>query len=456
MKNSKMIFAGLLLVTSCLITQTSYGTEIPANTQGQAVVSLSSMLQKVMPAVVNVNVRGEIPVVTDPFAEAPQEDEDESPTARKFESLGSGVIVDASHGYILTNAHLIRKAKSITIKLSDGRTMKAKLIGTDPESDIAVLQIPAEKLSALPLANSDELKVGDFVAAIGNPFGLNQTVTSGIISGLQRSDLHIEGYENFIQTDASINPGNSGGALVNMQGQLIGINTAILAASGGNIGISFAIPANMAKSVMEQLVKYGSMRRGVMGVLLQNLNQELATAFNTQLSSGALVTLVTPGSPAERAGFKAGDIIQQVNGKAVKDAFQVRNTIGLLRPGSPVSLQILRGGNPLTINLVTIDPKQYQQQTETSNPFLYGVALRDFDAQTPTGRQVKGVEVTNVAPNSAAWLAGMGLRPGDVIISANQMPVTHLAELKQATQQDKQKLLLNVLRQGGALYIVVK
>lgn len=455
-----ILFIGLLSFFSLPGYSAPSNVALPQIPDHQTIPSLAPMLQNVMPAVVNINVRGEVAVAENPFSDHQDENDDNADTdtrsARKFENLGSGVIVDANKGYILTNAHLIRQAKVITVKLSDGRSLKAKLIGTDPPSDIAVLEIKSNKLSALPLANSDKVKVGDFVAAIGNPFGLNQTVTSGIISGLERSDLHIEGYESFIQTDASINPGNSGGALVNLQGELIGINTAILAPSGGNIGISFAIPSNMAKSVMEQLIKYGAVRRGLMGVLVQNFTPELASAFNISETEGAIVTLVTPTSPAEKAGLKIGDIIQSINDMKVKNALQVRNAIGLLRAGSAVTLQVLRNSKPITIKLTITDPKVYQQQAEAQNPFLFGLALRDFYEQTPSGKDLKGVEVVFVTPNTAAYQGGLGLKQGDIILSANQIPITSLQEFKQAVARNNQQLLLNVLRQGGAMFIVIK
>lgn len=419
--------------------------------------SLAPMLERAMPSVVNINIRGEVgddenllnmpgPVSDDEGSNAPR---------RKFESLGSGVIMDAGHGYIATNAHLLRKANVITVKLGDGRSFKAKLIGLDAPSDLAVIQIHADNLHALPFADSDKLRVGDFVAAIGNPFGLNQTVTSGIISGLQRNDLRIEGYENFIQTDAPINPGNSGGALVNMKGELIGINTAILTPMGGNIGISFAIPTNMAKSVTEQLIQYGTVRRGLMGVLVQNLTPELATAFHIPYSQGAVVTLITPGSPAEKAGFQVGDIIQDVNGMAIKDSNQVRNIVGLLRAGSSLKIKVLRQNKTMNLSLETADPKAYQQESEAKYPFLFGVALRDFDEQTASGRDIRGVEVVNLSQNSAAFAGGLGIHPGDVILSANQQPVKSVTELKQIAQKSSDQLLLNVLRQGGALFVVI-
>jgi serine protease Do len=443
MKKILAFCATALLFGHCLL---SYAATPLINSAG-----LSSMLKDVTPAVVNVAAQGEIANPENPFAQP----NTPPPRPRQFESLGSGVIIDASNGYILTNAHLLRDVKTTTITLSDGRVFKAKIIGVDTPSDVAVLQIKGDHLTAAKLGDSDLLKVGDFVAAIGNPFGLNQTVTSGIVSALERTQLGIEGYENFIQTDASINPGNSGGALVNQQGQLIGINTAIYAPSGGNVGIGFAIPINMARSVMSQLVKYGSVSRGLMGVLVQDFTPALANAFHLPNQTGALVTAVSPNSPAANAGMKPGDLIQAVDDKTIKNGGQVRNTVGLLRVGSRISLKVLRDGKSLSVSMVTADPKQYVAVTQQKNRFLFGVTLGVFDQQTTALGRVKGVQLLQVAEDSMGWRSG--LRPGDVVVSANQTPITTIEQLQQISQQSKDELLLNILRvNGGAAFVVVK
>lgn len=453
MKKIRFIIAATFL----LLLSHSALAALPYPSNQQSTPSLAPMLQKIMPAVVNIKVEGTIQ--TNPGGLA-NEDESDRPGANRnalphrFQGLGSGVIVDAGHGYVITNAHVIREAKTIKVMLSDGRTFKANLIGADAPSDVALLQIKASGLTELRWGNSDQLKVGDFVAAIGNPFGLNQTVTSGIISALERSNLGIEGYENFIQTDASINPGNSGGALINLKGELIGVNTAILGPAGGSIGIGFAIPANMARSVMVQLIKYGSVRRGLMGVLVQDLTPELANAFHFSLkTSGALVAMVTPSSPAERADFKVGDVILAVNGEPVINASQVKNRVGLLRVGANVSLTVLRAGKTMNLKLVTQDPEQYQRVNEAKNPFLYGTILKHFDQQLPAQGHVIGILVLHVAENTAAWHGG--LRPGDVIVSANQQQATTLTQLDTIAQAAGKQLLLNVLRQNGALFVVI-
>ncbi len=415
--------------------------------------SISQILQTIMPAVVNVSAQGDIPLNQLP-APTPGR-----PYPRHFESMGSGVIMDAKKGYILTNAHVIHDAKTITITLSDGRVFKATPKGVDPASDIALLTITPDHLIQIPLGNSDHLKVGDFVAAIGNPFGLNQTVTSGIISALQRTGLGIEGYENFIQTDASINPGNSGGALINLQGQLIGINTAILSSnpmSAGNIGIGFAIPINMADGIMKQLAEYGSVKRGLMGVLVQDLTPALATALHLPLNStGALVSQVPTYSPAAKAGIITGDIIQGLNNTPIQNAGQVKNIVGMLRVDDKVSVKLLRKGEgEKTITVVLSDPKQYKQMAEHDNPFLYGLALRSFDQTVTRQGHLVGVEVVNIDEDSMAWHAG--IRPGDVITSANQKPVRNVAELQSIAKQTKNELLVNVLSRGGIRFLVIK
>lgn len=413
--------------------------------------SISQILQPIMPAVVNVSVQGDIPPNQLPPPVPGR------PYPRHFESMGSGVIVDAGKGYILTNAHVIHEAKSITVTLSDGRVFKGTLKGADPASDIALITITPDHLTQIPLGNSDNLKVGDFVAAIGNPFGLNQTVTSGIVSALQRTGLGIEGYENFIQTDAPINPGNSGGALINLKGELVGINTAILASSSnaGNIGIGFAIPANMANGVMKQLAEYGSVKRGLMGVLVQDLTPALATALHMPANSeGALVSQVPAYSPAAKSGIVTGDIIQSLNNISIKNAGQVKNIVGMLRVNDKVSVKLLRQGKTINTELTLSDPKQYTQTAEHDNPFLYGLALRNFD-QTVTGHgRLVGIEVVNIDEESMAWHAG--IRPGDVITSANQKPISSVAELQAIAKQTKDELLVNVLSRAGVRFVVIK
>jgi serine protease DegQ len=316
--------------------------------------SLAPLLKQVTPAVVNIAVKGteevDNPLLKDPlfrrFFNIP-----EGPIKREVQAAGSGVIVDAQAGYVITNNHVIEHADHIVVTLKDNRHFDAKLIGADPDTDVAILKIDPSNLTAITIGDSDRLEVGDFVVAIGNPFGLGQTVTSGIVSALGRSGLDIEHYENFIQTDAAINPGNSGGALINLRGELIGINTAIVGPSGGNVGIGFAVPINMARSVMDQLVAHGEVKRGRIGVTLQDLTPDIAEAMHVDVNEGAIVSKVDPQSPAKRAGIKPGDVIVGVNGTPVHGSSDLRNRVGLMSIGQTVSLTILRGGAQQTIDV---------------------------------------------------------------------------------------------------------
>lgn len=437
-------------------------------TLGQAanepIPSLAPVLKDIMPAIVNVAVQGYMPDNTAPAASGEEEENPRPPArvpqkSRKFESIGSGVIMDPKNGIIITNDHVIRNANLITITLQDGRRLKAKLIGGDSETDLAVLKVDAKHLKSLVIGDSDNLQVGDFVVAIGNPFGLNsfgnsQSATFGIISALKRSDLNIEGVENFIQTDAAINPGNSGGALVNTKGELIGINTAILSPYGGNVGIGFAIPVNMVKDVAQQIIKFGSIHRGLMGIFVQHLTPELAQSMGySEDFQGALVAQVNPNSPAEHAGLKAGDIITQINDTKITQATQVKTTISLLRVGTTVKINIQRDNKPLTLSAVVTDAKTHEQELQSNNPFLYGLALRSFEQESPPHGNVIGVQVVGASENSAGWRAG--LRPGDIIISGNKTPVTDVKSLQTIAQQKKQQLLVQILRGPGAMYILI-
>jgi len=339
---------------------------------GGAVPSLAPMLARVTPGVVNIAVRGkartENPLLQDPFFRRffnlPQRQQQEE---RETQATGSGVIVDAAQGYVLTNGHVVDNATRIEVTTKDNRRFTGKLVGRDTETDIALLQIPSQNLVAVPVGDSDRLQVGDFVLAVGNPFGLGQTVTSGIVSALGRSGLGIEGYEDFIQTDASINPGNSGGPLVNLLGQVVGINTAILAPGGGNIGIGFAVPINMARRVMDQIVRYGEVKRGRIGVAIQDLTPELAQAMNTNQANGAVIARVESGSPAEQAGLRTGDLVVAVNGTPVRSGTQLRNTIGLARIGDQVTLTVDRRGSEYTIP-VRIDPAAAAAARQRARP----------------------------------------------------------------------------------------
>src|SRR3984885_14944203 len=327
---------------------------IPSSVDGQALPSLAPMLERVTPAVVNINSKTRVkvrnPLMDDPFfrqffgmQNAPRE--------RIEQSLGSGVIIDASKGYVLTNNHVVEGADDIQVTLHDGRTLKAKLIGTDPDTDVAVIQIPAEHLSAMPLADSSQLHVGDFVVAVGNPFGVGQSASSGIVSGLNRTGLGGRGFQNFIQTDASINPGNSGGALVNLRGELVGINSQIFSTSGGSNGIGFAIPSDLSSDVMRQLIATGSVKHGTLGVQTQDLTAEIASMLGAAPGQGAAVTRVRADSPAAAAGLKAGDVIVALNGKPIHGDNELHNAEGLAPIGSDIELKLIRDGKPVTLNV---------------------------------------------------------------------------------------------------------
>lgn len=449
------VLASFLLSVACLFSMNIY-----ASTPVDA--SIAPMLETVLPTI--VNIRAQIKVtdfntLREIIKQRGQTQDNDNNTSDQtlpstFLSVGSGVIVDAKNGYIITNAHVVNDAQNITVTLSDARHFTAKVIGLDKPSDIAILQIKAKNLTATPIGDSNNVKVGDYVAAIGNPFGLSQTVTSGIVSALGRTQIGIESYENFIQTDAPINPGNSGGALINMQGQLIGINTAILAPNQGSIGIGFAIPANMAKSVMLQLIQYGNVKRGVLGVGAQDVSPELADAFKINITKGAVITYVLPSSPAQQAGLQAGDIITNINNVDIKTASDVVNIVGFLRVDSKINLNVLRNNKQLSVSVTLSDPKKRQQLIEQSDPFLHGVGLQNFSLLSPIHGNIQGILVLAVTEDSNSWQSD--LRPGDVITSVNQQKVHNIDELKAALAASNSKIvLLNVLRGPGALFLVI-
>ncbi|HEY5719885.1 MAG TPA: DegQ family serine endoprotease [Gammaproteobacteria bacterium] len=447
----------LILLLSLWLAPTAWAGSLPSAVDGAPLPTLAPMLERVTPAVVNISTRGRVqirenPLLSDPFFrrffDLPQR-----PRTRPTQSLGSGVVIDAANGYLLTNHHVVDKASEITVTLRDGRELAGSLIGSDPEADVAVVQVPAGGLTEVALADSDALRVGDFVVAIGNPFGLGQTVTSGIVSALGRSGLGIEGYEDFIQTDASINPGNSGGALVNLRGELVGINTAILAPSGGNVGIGFAIPVNMAHELMAQILQHGEVRRGQLGIALQDLTPQLAEAFGIDQRRGAVVAQVVAGSPAAKAGLEAGDVIVAINGRALRSSAQLRNVVGLQRIGEQVELGILRDGKPRTVQIEVAAVAVSESEGGALHPRFAGATLSDLGEEHPLYGRLQGVLVSRVERGSAAWLTG--LRRGDVIVSVNRREVASLAELR-AVPIEGDQLLLNVQRGNTALFILAK
>lgn len=407
---------------------------LPAQVDGQPLPTLAPMIERVTPAVVNISTVSIVriedhPLLRDPvfrwFFERPRESQH-----RRSQSLGSGVIVDAQRGHVLTNHHVIRKADEIRVTLHDGRELQAELLGADPETDIAVLQIPATDLHAVPVADSSALRVGDFVVAIGNPFGLNQTVTSGIVSALGRSGLGIEGYENFIQTDASINPGNSGGPLVNLRGELVGINTAILAPSGGNVGIGFAIPVNMAEAIKRQIVEYGGVQRGIFGVIAQDITPDLARALRLSATTrGAIVTEIKPASAAARAGLRPGDLIVRINTVTISSATDLTTELALLRVGDDLTLDILRDGRRQKLSARIADPFEGFVDGGDVSPTLGGALLGEVIDESNLGSN-PGIAVGPVRDNSPA--ARSGLREGDVLFQVNRTRVKTLAQLRAA------------------------
>ncbi len=426
---------------------------LPAVLDGQKMPSLAPMLEQTTPAVVNIATRSTKVLPGNPLMEDPFFrrffDFPEQPRKKSTQSLGSGVIVDAAKGLIITNHHVIDGADEITVTLNDGRELRADLMGKDTQADIAVIQVRADGLTALQWADSGQLRVGDFVVAIGNPFGLGQTVTSGIVSALGRSGLGIEDFEDFIQTDASINPGNSGGALVDLEGKLIGINTAILGTSGGNIGIGFAIPSNMAQQILTQLLKFGEVRRGRLGISSQNLTPELARAFSINHNNGVVIVDVIPGSSADRAGLRRGDVVTKVGGRPVKNADGVRNIMGLMLVGQKIELEIVRQGKKKTVTAV-VDASDDRISGKSLSPLLEGAVF--INAETRGGRPY--VEISEVEPGSA--MADYGLREGDIILSANRESVADINDFREAVSLDKNTVLLNVQRGRNAYYVLIQ
>ena len=425
----------------------------------QGVPSLAPLLEKISPAVVNIATRGTTevrnPLMDHPMFEDPNFRRffgmPDGPQTQETQSLGSGVIVDARKGYILTNAHVIKGADEIKVNLNDEREFTAKVIGADEETDVALIQIEAPNLTELSLADSDKARPGDFVVAIGNPFGLRHTVTSGIVSATGRSGIgDPDSFQDYIQTDASINPGNSGGALVNFQGELIGLNSAILSRSGGNIGIGFAVPANIARQVMQQLIQYGEVKRGRLGVVVQNITPDLAKAFGLSSNAGVLVAQVQPGSAADKAGIKAEDVIMTINGRGVQSYRDLRNTIGLLRVGDKLTLEIQRNGKRQVINTSVGEAAELK---EAANATATVANAKLEGAQFGPAEDGSGVEVSDVKPQSPA--ARNGLRPGDVITAINRRPVRSVAEFQRAVK-GQDTLLVTLNRGPGTLFLVIK
>jgi len=419
---------------------------LPVAVEGQELPSLAPVLERVTPSVVNVytqtRVRVRSPLLDDPFFRRFFNVPDRA-RERVSQSLGSGVVVDAAKGYVLTNNHVIAGADDISVTLSDGRSFEAEVIGTDPATDLAMVRIPAEDLVAIPFADSRELRVGDFVVAVGNPFGLGQTVTSGIVSALGRTTFSELEFQNFIQTDASINPGNSGGALINLRGELVGINSAIFTPSGGNVGIGFAIPSAMARSVMDQLAEHGEVRRGTLGIFVQDLTADLAGAFGLQQGAGVLIAEIVSGSSADKAGLQAGDVITSIAGNAVTRAQEFHNYEGQFPVGDKVAVEFLRDGRGREARLTVQEPRTLDGGELDFR--LAGAHFEDLSMKQRNER-VRGVLLSELAADSR--LARRGLRPGDVIVGANEQRIRDLGEMEAAISAVRGTLYLEVLRRG--------
>lgn len=453
-KKNQLLSALALSVGLSLSASFPASAALPSQVPGQeAIPSLAPMLEKVLPAVVSVQVEGtarqsqRIPEELKKYfgEDAPDQQ------AQPFEGLGSGVIIDAAKGYILTNNHVISQADKISVQLNDGREFDAKLIGGDDQSDIALLQVQnPSNLTQIAIADSDKLRVGDFAVAVGNPFGLGQTATSGIVSALGRSGLNLEGLENFIQTDASINRGNSGGALLNLNGELIGINTAILAPGGGSIGIGFAIPSNMAKTLSQQLIQFGEVKRGLLGIKGMEMSADIAKAFRLNVQRGAFVSEVLPNSGSAKAGVKSGDIIVSLNDKPLSSFAELRSRIATTEPGAKVKLGLIREGKPLTVEVTLDKSTSSSASAEQISPALQGATLSDGQLKNGT----KGITVTTVEKSSPA--AQAGLHQDDVIVGVNRTRVQSIAEMRKVLESKPAVIALQIIRGNDTLYILLR
>lgn len=453
-KKNQLLSAIALSVGLSLSASFPAGAALPSQVPGQAATpSLAPMLEKVLPAVVSVQVEGTAVQSQRVPEELKKYFGDESPNqqAQPFEGLGSGVIIDAAKGYILTNNHVISQADKISVQLNDGREFDAKLIGGDDQSDIALLQVQnPSNLTQIAIADSDKLRVGDFAVAVGNPFGLGQTATSGIVSALGRSGLNLEGLENFIQTDASINRGNSGGALLNLNGELIGINTAILAPGGGSIGIGFAIPSNMAKTLAQQLIQFGEVKRGLLGIKGMEMSADIAKAFNINVQRGAFVSEVLPNSGSAKAGIKSGDVIVSLNDKPLSSFAELRSRIATTEPGAKVKLGLIRDGKPLNVEVTLDKSTSSSASAELIAPALQGATLSD--GQLKDG--MKGIRLDTVEKSSPA--AQAGLHQEDVIIGVNRNRVQSIAELRKVLESKPAVIALQVMRGNESIYILLR
>lgn len=432
----------------------------------RGVLTMAPLLEKVTPAVVSIETSGRAPSRSMPSEQQellerffggrlPQQN------SRPRGSLGSGVIVDADKGYIITNNHVIEDADDIYVTLEDRREIEAKLVGSDPKTDIAILEIEARNLTALKLAPSRSVKVGDYVIAVGNPFGLSSTVTSGIVSALGRESARGDGYQDYIQTDAAINQGNSGGALVNSKGELIGINTAILSRSGGSNGIGFAVPAKMIKGVMSQLVEFGEVKRGRIGISIGDINADLQEALNLTVREGALINSVSEDSPADRAGLKAGDVVVGFNGEMILDASDIRNEVGLVQPGTRTDISYIRDGRKRTTRILVEEFEEERAVLDESAAedipameSFSGAEITDIPDDVNLRSGDDGVYVATVRAGSKASRAG--LRPGDIIREVDRKKITDLSDFEDAISNKKGVMALTIERGGVNAFIAIR
>lgn len=458
----KSFLTALVLGSSILAMPMVAQAALPTQVDGQAVPSLAPMLEKVRPAVVSIAVEGKTKGDSRRTRDIPPEFEfffgpnadffgDRQSAPRNFRGVGSGVIINAEKGYIITNNHVIDNADKMTVKLEDGREFNAKLVGSDPLSDVALIQVENPKnLTEIKFADSDKLQVGDFTVAIGNPFGLGQTVTSGIVSALGRSTgKSDEGYENYIQTDAAVNQGNSGGPLINLKGELIGINTAIISPSGGNAGIAFAIPSNMANNLVSQIIEFGEVKRGMLGIKGGELNADLAKEFNISTQQGAFISEVLPDSAAAKAGFKAGDVITEINGQKIRSFSELRAKVATSGVGKEIELTYLRDGKEDKAKVTLQSDSEAKTTAENVIPSLKGAEFNNYSS-----KGMKGVEISNVEKGSIAEMRS--LKKGDIIIGINRHSVENIADLRKILDAKPSVVALNIVRDGANFYVILQ